>query len=126
MSRDAGEGRRGDGTRVADILAAAALLEDIVRKGHDLFLSDPHLQAASIRYLEVIGVAAGELSKHFREAHPKLPVRKMRGFANLAKHEYWRVDVDLLWEAVLAVPAVKAALADARIDDPIHEKLRRE
>jgi uncharacterized protein with HEPN domain len=105
---------RGDGVRVADMLEAAALLDGIREKGREAFLSEPYLQAAAVRFLEVIGEAAGHLSESFRTNNPEIPVRKMRGFASLAKHEYWRVEVTGVWNAVEAMPSIRRALETAR------------
>jgi uncharacterized protein with HEPN domain len=102
--------RRGDVVRLADIERAASLLEDLEHRGREAFVADPHLQAAAVRYLEVIGEAAGNLSADFRERHPDLPVRKMRGFASFSKHEYWRVEVGPLWESVVQARSLRQAL----------------
>lgn len=56
-------------------------------------------QDAVIRQLEVMGEAAGSISEELRVAHPEVPWRAMRGFASFAKHEYWRVNLRLVWKA---------------------------
>jgi uncharacterized protein with HEPN domain len=97
--------------------AAAILLEDVRKQGHQAFRSDVHLQAAAIRYLEIIGEAAGNLSASLRELHPEIPVRQMRGFASFAKHEYWRIDTERLWAAIGATGAIRRTLASIRAED---------
>lgn len=106
--------RRGDALRLSDMLQAATLLDDLRRAGRARFVSDPHAQAAAVRYLEIVGEAAGALSAEFRARHPELPVRQMQGFASFAKHESWRVEEPRLWEAVQAMPAIRHALESAR------------
>lgn len=115
MTRRASD-RRGDALRLADIEEATILLEDIERRGLGAFSTDPHLQAAATRYLEVIGEAAGKLSEAFRADHPDVPIRRMRGFASMAKHEYWRIDVRRLWGNVQMMPEIRRLLTAARID----------
>lgn len=118
MTRAGRESGRGDEIRVADIAETAVLLDGIRERGREAFLSDPYLQAAAVRYLEIIGEAAGELSDSFREKHPDVPARKMRGFASFAKHEYWRIDGPRVWKAVEAMPTIRRALGTVRVDTP--------
>lgn len=108
--------RRGDEIRVADIEEATALLDGIRAKGREAFLADPYLQAAAIRYLEVIGEAAGHLSTSFRANHPGVPAQKMSGFSSFVKHEYWRVNAPLVWNAIEGMPLIRRLLVGARTD----------
>ena len=104
------ESRRGDALRLGDIYEALVRLEEIRRAGRDRFLSETLLQDAAIRRLEVVGEAAGSLSDATRNRFSGVPWRKMRGFASLAKHEYWRVDLERLWAAVDETPRVRDTL----------------
>jgi uncharacterized protein with HEPN domain len=45
-------------------------------------------QSAVIRKLEVIGEAAGKVSKAFRAAHPEIPWREMTGLRHRLIHGY--------------------------------------
>ena len=58
------------------------------------------LQDAVVRALEVVGEAAGHLSKEFREAHPEVPWHKMVGMRNRLIHEYFRVNYAAVWDTV--------------------------
>jgi uncharacterized protein with HEPN domain len=122
MKISSSEGRRGDVVRVADIEETTSLLDGIRLKGRDAFLADPYLQAAAVRYLEIIGEAAGHLSSSFRSLHPAFPVRQMRGFASFAKHEYWRIKPELVWSAVHAMPTIRKALGRARAANPARRR----
>ncbi|HTT73765.1 MAG TPA: HepT-like ribonuclease domain-containing protein [Thermoplasmata archaeon] len=110
---------------MADIDAAAVRIDEIRSKGYEAFMIDPILQAATVRYLEIIGEASGELSDRFKAAHPDVPFRKMRGFSSFAKHEYWEIRPDLLWVAVETMPGIRRGLASVRAEDP-GRRLRRE
>ncbi len=112
--RQASGGQRGDALRISDILEAAALLDELRRRGRVPFGIDPHAQAPAVRYLEIIGGAAGNLSASFRKEHPDLPIRQMRGLASFAKHEYWRVQEQLLWEALEAIVPIRRTLETLR------------
>lgn len=69
------------------------------------------IQDAVIRNLEVIGEASGKISDPLRRRYPAVPWSKMRGFASFAKHEYWRVSIERLWETVQQLPALEATIA---------------
>ena len=55
-------------------------------------------QDALIRPLEVIGEAAGNLSPDFIASNPEIPVSNMKGMRNLLMHQYFRVDLSLVWQ----------------------------
>ena len=106
--------RRGDPLRISDIERAAFMLEEIRKLGKDRFLSDPIVQDAAIRRLEIIGEAAGRVSAKVRESNPNVPWSRMWGFASIAKHEYWRVNVGRVWAAVEAMPGIQRRVAQVR------------
>ncbi len=110
------EDRRGDALRLADMLAAAERLAKTLAEGKERFLSDPNALDATIRRLEVLGEAAGKVSETTRGRYPAVPWRKMRGFASLAKHEYWKVAPGRVWESVEALAEIRPYLARARAD----------
>ena len=64
------------------------------------FQNDVVLQAAVIRWFEVIGEAASKLSPAFRAAHPTLPWSSIIGLRNILIHEYARVDLAKVWSIV--------------------------
>lgn len=107
---------RGDALRLADILAATRLIASYITDGEAEFLSSSKTRDAVIRQLEVIGEAAGHVSNSIKDAHPKVPWRSMRGFASLAKLEYWRLDVRRLWRAALECEKIGEAVAEIRAD----------
>lgn len=57
-------------------------------------------QAAIVRALEVVGEAAGKVSREFREAHPEIPWKRIVGLRNRLIHDYTHVDLDRVWEVV--------------------------
>jgi uncharacterized protein with HEPN domain len=110
------QSKRADVLRVADMEQAAALLDEARAMGKARFLADRILQDAVVRRFEILGEAAGHVSKRAREAYPRVEWAKMRGFASFAKHEYWRVDLDRLWAAVEEAPVLRRELAKVRLD----------
>ena len=57
-------------------------------------------QNAVLKSLETIGEAASRLSDATRNVHSDIPWREIIGMRNLLVHEYFDVDVDLMWDAV--------------------------
>ncbi|MGH6846959.1 MAG: HepT-like ribonuclease domain-containing protein [Methylocella sp.] len=60
-------------------------------------------QDAVIRNIEIIGEAARQIQKHapeFVTAHPELPWIEMRGMRNKMIHDYFDVDVNVVWSTV--------------------------
>lgn len=58
------------------------------------------MQDAVVRALEVVGEAAGHISKEFQDAHPEIPWHKMVGMRNRLIHEYFRVNYAAVWDTV--------------------------
>ena len=116
MTGPSKEDRRGDALRSADMIETAVLLETLSAKGEAAFHADPFLQAAAVRYLEIIGDAGGKVSLSTRKRYPEVPWSRMRGFANLAKHECWRVNVVRVWSSVRSIPPIRRSLSAVRVD----------
>ena len=102
---------RGDALRLSDILRSAGRLEEMLAAGFASFTGSWQSQSATIRELEVIGEAAGEVSDALRKRHPEIGWVKMRGFSSFAKHEYWRIKPELVWAAVMEMPALRERIS---------------
>ncbi len=57
-------------------------------------------QLATERAPEIIGEAAGKVSKSFREKHPEIPWRQIIGQRNVLIHEYGQIRHDRVWRVV--------------------------
>lgn len=66
---------------------------------YNRFLSDKRTQDAVIRQLEVIGEAASRLESDFKSTYPQVPWREISDFRNVLAHEYWDVDLEIVWKA---------------------------
>lgn len=53
---------------------------------------------AAIRELEVIGEAAYNVGDEFQREHPDIPWDKMKGMRNRLIHEYFGVNIKIVWE----------------------------
>lgn len=97
-----------------DILVAAERIgEYLVDVDRARFKSTPMIQDAVVRNLEVIGEAVKSLSDATREAMPTVEWRKIAGMRDILAHEYFGVELEIVWEAAIAkVPEAAAAVRE--------------
>lgn len=93
------------------------LCEKIVRytKGmtFDQFLADEKTFDAVLRNLTVIGEAVKHLPMDVRERHPQVERREIAGFRDIAVHEYFGIDEEILWDIVQnEVPSLLSKLPE--------------
>ena len=101
----------------ADFLASASAGVDRNR-----FDSDPVLQRAFVRSLEIIGEATTKLPREVRERAPDVPWKLIVGMRNRLIHAYTDVDYDVVWDSVqIEVPLLRSRvsqmLAEASADE---------
>jgi uncharacterized protein with HEPN domain len=79
-------------------------------------------QDAVIRNIEIIGEAAIKIQKQapdFVTAHPELPWMEMGDMRNKVIHDYFDVDVDVVWRTVQEdLPKLKQQIDDALKEQP--------
>ncbi|AFH38438.1 HepT-like ribonuclease domain-containing protein [Thermus thermophilus] len=75
------------------------------------FAQDDRTVDAVVRNLEVIGEAARQIPSEVRERYPEVPWRRVIGLRNVVVHEYFAVDVEIVWTVVRqSLPELKEAL----------------
>ena len=80
------------------------------------FLSDPILQDAVMRRLEIIGEAVKNLPVSFKSKHKSVPWKKIAGMRDILIHEYFGVDLSVVWTTCKEdLPFLKAALMKIKI-----------
>ena len=76
------------------------------------FLKDKKTINAVIRSIEVIGEASKQLPKAVRDKNPSIPWKKMAGMRNKVIHEYFGVDIEIVWKtAKKQIPALKRKIS---------------
>jgi len=64
------------------------------------FAKDKKTVNAVIRSIEVIGEAAKNIPKVIRDKYPTIPWKKMAGMRDKMIHEYFGVDIKILWKTI--------------------------
>jgi uncharacterized protein with HEPN domain len=87
-----------DTSYIWDMLdAAKAVREFITGRSYQDYLIDRMLRGAVERHLEIIGEAAGKVSKAFCDAHPEIPWQKIIGQRHVLIHDYGDIEHELIW-----------------------------
>jgi uncharacterized protein with HEPN domain len=87
--------------------AVARIAEFVERVPQGEFDREWTLQNALIRELEILGEAASKLSAEFVKANPEVPWKEMTGLRHKLIHDYFEVDLDIVWRtATVNVPEV--------------------
>ncbi|PIU55555.1 MAG: hypothetical protein COS88_04240 [Chloroflexi bacterium CG07_land_8_20_14_0_80_51_10] len=86
---------------VEDVLEAMDKIERYI-KGltYETFVENEMVVDAVIRNLEIIGEASRNIPEDVREKYPDIPWRRVIGLRNIAIHEYFGVDLSIIWEII--------------------------
>lgn len=91
---------------VETVREVAVFLDGVSRERWE---SDRILQSAVLHKMMLIGEIASAVSEDFRARYPDMPWRRMRGFRNIAVHQYFAVDFAVVWKiATEDVPKLDA------------------
>jgi uncharacterized protein with HEPN domain len=99
---------RDDAERVRDIQEAIAKIEKYAVRGRQVFNEDELIQTWVVQHLQIIGEASNAMSEAFKSLHPEIPWQDIVDFRNVLVHEYFRIDIDIVWSIVQQeLPALK-------------------
>lgn len=86
---------------IEDIITSMEKIEKYIKGLNQAdFTSNDQVFDAVIRNLEVIGEAARNIPESIKEQNINIPWNKMIGLRNIAIHEYFGVDADIIWEII--------------------------
>ena len=64
-----------------------------------------------VRNLEIIGEAAKNIPLAVKEKYPSLPWREMAGMRDKMAHDYFGVDLNIVWKTVKdSIPKIKSVI----------------
>ena len=83
-------------------------------------MADVKTQDAVTRNLEILGEATKNLSEEFRARYSHIPWKNMAGVHNRLIHHYFGINLDIVWQIVVAeLPDVITALDEVVDDDTV-------
>lgn len=101
-----------------DIVDSIKDIEDFTQgMSFEDFSRDKKTINAVIRSLEVIGEATKNVPNSIRERYPSIPWKKMAGMRDKMIHEYFGVDLEILWKTIKKdIPPLKKLIQDVLKD----------
>ena len=106
-----------------DLVMKSALKPEIAKgfiEGIDFvtFRADTKSVFAVVRALEIIGEAARHVPTAVQHKYPQVPWRQMLSMRNLLIHEYFGVDLEVLWRTVQEdLPALSVEIEKILLDE---------
>jgi uncharacterized protein with HEPN domain len=91
---------RDENERLLDILDAIERIKKYSVRGRSAFEQDELVQNWVLHYIQVIGEAAARVGEEMREAHPEIPWTRIIGTRNILVHQYFDIDMDVVWSVV--------------------------
>ena len=103
---------------LADIVESIEAIESFVG-GMDLksFSGDRKTFAATVRELEIIGEAVRNISDAIKARYPDVLWQDIRAFRNMIAHEYFGIDVKIVWDVVQNELGILKQQAKRILDD---------
>ena len=86
---------------LSDILDSGHAIQEFVKGlSFEEFCKDRKTYSAVIREFEVIGEAVGKCFEKLKQRHSDVEWQDIKDFRNLLIHEYFGVDLEIVWRAV--------------------------
>ena len=99
--------------RFYDMLEAIQRIEKYTGRGRQVFVSDELVQTYVVHNLQILGEAAAKIPVDVHDQYPGLPWPKMIGMRNVLVHNYFNIDLEIVWAVVeRELPALKRALEE--------------
>ncbi len=103
---------------LADMLESIEKIERYTRGlNFEQFAANDLVVDAVVRNLEIIGEAARRIPEALRQRYPDVPWRRVVGLRNVVVHEYFDVDLGIVWTIVREnLPTLKEFLRNMLAD----------
>jgi uncharacterized protein with HEPN domain len=110
-------GRLGDKVRLQHILDAILEVENyLIEADIKKFMENSMMRFACIKQLEIIGEAGNHISEETKAKFSEIEWAQITGMRNVFVHEYFGVDVNLVWEIIKSeLPELKERITEILI-----------
>ncbi len=79
--------------------------------------SDRRTFLAVIHSLQIIGEAARQMPKSLKEKYPDFPWRETASLRNVIAHEYFGLDIDIIWDVIKTrIPALAEQVRQIEVE----------
>jgi uncharacterized protein with HEPN domain len=110
---------RTDHDRLLDIEEAIGKIERYASRGKVEFMDNELIQTWVLFQLQIIGEATRSLSAEIRAENNQVSWQDITDFRNIVVHEYFRVNLDLVWAIVeREIPTLKAQITKILGESP--------
>lgn len=84
-----------------DIIVSIKKIESYLEgRTYEKFVNDGMAMDAVVRNIEIVGEAANNISEETKRSHPEIPWGKITGMRNKIIHEYFGIDMEILWQTI--------------------------
>jgi uncharacterized protein with HEPN domain len=92
---------RSDDELLLDLLLHAKEARELAAgRDEDQLVADREFQLALIKLIEIVGEAAARLSQSARARMPQIPWPEVIAMRHRLVHDYFRIDLEVLWAVV--------------------------
>jgi len=103
--------KRTDKLYIKDILDAIKSITEYTNGlSFEHFRSKKIVIDAVVRNFEIIGEAAKNTSEDMKSLYREIPWKEMSGMRNKIIHEYFGIDLDIVWKTVQNLPVLEKSL----------------
>jgi uncharacterized protein with HEPN domain len=112
--------RRDPDLLIEDMLAAIRKIERYTAgMDQEVFQGDERTVDAVARNLEIVGEATKQLPEDFIAGFPEVPWRRIAGLRNRIVHDYFGLDLQIIWQVVRHdLPELRAQLEGLTSSSP--------
>ena len=97
--------------RFLDMMEAIQRIDKYAGRGRQAFVADELIQTYIVHNLQILGEAAAKIPSDQQREYPELPWPKMIGMRNVLVHNYFNIDLDIVWQVVESeLPILKESL----------------
>lgn len=101
-----------------DILDAIADIEFFTRNVEfEAFQANREKVLAVVKSIEILGEAIKKVPDEVRGQHPDVPWKSIAGMRDVLVHEYWGIDINVVWATVQeGLPPLKIRISEIATD----------